>query len=155
MTLQELRYLVAVAEHGSFIRAAEACHVGQPTLSIQLKKVEDFLGVTLFERNKHRLIPTPIGELIIEQARSALEVVARIKELARFGLDPMSGPLRVGVIPTLGPYLIPSPAAEDACRLSTTTSLSARGPDREPARAAAQRPAGRVAARAAGARRGP
>jgi LysR family hydrogen peroxide-inducible transcriptional activator len=108
MTLQELKYLVAIADHGRFIRAAEACHVGQPTLSTQLKKLEEILGVTLFERNKHRLIPTPIGEMIIEQARTALNVVRRIKELASFGLDPMHGRIRVGIIPTLGPYLVPS-----------------------------------------------
>lgn len=108
MTLQELRYIVAIAEQGNFVRAAASCHVGQPTLSMQLKKFEESLGVTLFERNKHRLIPTPIGEGVIEQARVALGVVARIKELARLGLDPMNGPLRLGVIPTLGPYLIPS-----------------------------------------------
>lgn len=107
MTLQELRYLVAIAEQGNFVRAAASCHVGQPTLSTQLKKLEETLGVTLFERNKHRLIPTPIGEQIIEQARVALGVVARIKELARLGLNPMNGPIRLGVIPTLGPYLIP------------------------------------------------
>ena len=108
MTLQELRYIVAIAEQGNFVRAAASCHVGQPTLSMQLKKLEESLGVTLFERNKHRLIPTPIGEQVIEQARIALGVVARIKELARLGLDPMNGPLRLGVIPTLGPYLIPA-----------------------------------------------
>ena len=107
MTLQELRYLVALADKGHFVRAAEACHVGQPTLSTQLKKLEEYLGVTLFERNKHHLRPTPIGEQIIEQARIALGVVAQIKELARRGHDPMNGPLRLGVIPTLGPYLIP------------------------------------------------
>jgi LysR family transcriptional regulator, hydrogen peroxide-inducible genes activator len=107
MTLQELRYLVALADKGHFARAAEACHVGQPTLSTQLKKLEDYLGVTLFERNKHHLRATPIGEQIIEQARIALSVVGQIKELARRGLDPMNGPLRLGVIPTLGPYLIP------------------------------------------------
>ena len=107
MTLQELRYLVALADKGHFVRAAEACHVGQPTLSTQLKKLEEYLGVTLFERNKHHLQATPIGEQIIEQARIALSVVAQIKELARRGLDPMNGPLRLGVIPTLGPYLIP------------------------------------------------
>jgi len=107
MTLQELRYLVALAEKGHFVRAAEACHVGQPTLSTQLKKLEEYLGVTLFERNKHQLRATPIGEQIIEQARIALGVVAQIKELARRGHDPMNGPLRLGVIPTLGPYLIP------------------------------------------------
>lgn len=107
MTLQELRYLVALADKGHFVRAAEACHVGQPTLSTQLKKLEEYLGVTLFERNKHHLRPTPIGEQIIEQARIALGVVAQIKDLARRGHDPMNGPLRLGVIPTLGPYLIP------------------------------------------------
>ncbi len=107
MTLQELRYIVAIAEQGNFVRAAATCHVGQPTLSTQLKKLEEALGVTLFERNRHRLIPTPIGEQVIEQARIALGVVMRIRELARVGLDPMNGPLRLGVIPTLGPYLIP------------------------------------------------
>ena len=107
MTLQELRYLVALAEQGNFVRAAESCHVGQPTLSAQLKKLEEYLGVTLFERNKHLLMPTPIGRRIIEEARVALDVVERIREIARTGDDPMNGPLRLGVIPTLGPYLIP------------------------------------------------
>lgn len=108
MTLQELRYLVALADKGHFVRAAEACHVGQPTLSTQLKKLEDYLGVTLFERNKHHLMPTPIGKEIIERARIALDVVGQIRELARRqGRDPMNGPLRLGVIPTLGPYLVP------------------------------------------------
>jgi LysR family hydrogen peroxide-inducible transcriptional activator len=107
MTLQELRYLVALAEHGNFVRAAESCHVGQPTLSAQLKKLEEYLDVKLFERNRHLLMPTPIGRRIIEEARIALDVVARIREIARTGDDPMHGPLRLGVIPTLGPYLIP------------------------------------------------
>lgn len=107
MTLQELRYLVAVADEGHFSRAAEICHVGQPTLSTQLKKLEDYLGVTLFERNKRQLTPTPVGEGIIAEARVALEVMERIRELARNGHDAMDGPLRLGVIPSLGPYLIP------------------------------------------------
>ena len=107
MTLQELRYLVALADKGHFVRAAEACHVGQPTLSTQLKKLEGYLGVTLFERNKHHLMPTPIGEEIIQRARIALDVVEQIRDLARQGHDPMDGPLRLGVIPTLGPYLVP------------------------------------------------
>jgi len=107
MTLQELRYLVALADKGHFVRAAEACHVGQPTLSTQLKKLEDYLGVTLFERNKHHLMPTPIGEEIIQRARIVLDVVEQIRDLARQGHDPMDGPLRLGVIPTLGPYLVP------------------------------------------------
>lgn len=108
MTLQELRYIVSLADKGHFARAAEACNVGQPTLSTQLKKLEDYLGVTLFERDKHHLRPTPIGEKIIERARLALDVVQQIGQLAREGHDPMNGPLRLGVIPTLGPYLVPS-----------------------------------------------
>ncbi len=107
MTLQELRYLVALADKGHFVRAADACHVAQPTLSTQLKKLEDYLGVTLFERNKHQLRPTPVGEQIIERARRALDVVEEIRDLAKRDHDPMNGPLRLGVIPTLGPYLIP------------------------------------------------
>jgi LysR family hydrogen peroxide-inducible transcriptional activator len=108
MTLQELRYLVAIAESGHFVRAAETCHVGQPTLSTQLKKLEDYLGVTLFERNKHHLRPTPIGEEIIKRARLALHVVDEMRSLARQGSDAIGEPLRMGVIPTLGPYLVPS-----------------------------------------------
>lgn len=107
MTLQELRYLVALADKGHFVRAAEACHVGQPTLSTQLKKLEDYLGVTLFERNKHSLRPTPSGEQIIERARQVLRLVEEIRDVASGARDPMYGPLRIGVIPTLGPYLIP------------------------------------------------
>ena len=107
MTLKELRYLVALADQGRFVRAAQACHVGQPTLSTQLKKLEDYLGVTLFERNKHHMLPTPIGEEVIERARTALDVVEEIHQLARYGHDPLSGSLRLGVIPTLGPYLVP------------------------------------------------
>lgn len=107
MTLQELRYLIALADKGHFVRAAESCHVGQSTLSTQLKKLEDYLGVPLFERNKHRLMPTQVGAQIIERARVALNVVDEIRELARGCHDPMNGPLRLGVIPTLGPYLVP------------------------------------------------
>jgi len=107
MTLQELRYLVALADTGHFIRAAQACHVGQPTLSMQLKKLEAQLGVKLFERGNPKVEPTPVGKEIIERARIALEVVEQIRELAQRTQDPMDGSLRLGVIPTLGPYLIP------------------------------------------------
>lgn len=107
MTLQELRYLVALADKGHFLRAAETCNVGQPTLSTQLKKLEDYLGVTLFERNKHHMRPTPIGVQIIECARTILTLADEIRELASSNQDPMNGPLRLGVIPTIGPYLIP------------------------------------------------
>lgn len=107
MTLQELRYLVALADKGHFVRAAEACHVGQSTLSTQLMKLEADLGVTLFERNKHLLRATAVGVLIIERARRALDVVGEIRGLAIRDHEPMEWPLRLGVIPTLGPYLIP------------------------------------------------
>lgn len=107
MTLQELRYLVALADEGHFARAAERCHVGQPTLSTQLKKLEDFLGVPLFERGKRIVIPTPVGEEIIAQARIVLEEAGKLRQLADQGQNPMSGPLRLGIIPTLGPYLLP------------------------------------------------
>jgi LysR family hydrogen peroxide-inducible transcriptional activator len=117
MTLKELRYLVALADQGRFVRAAQACHVGQPTLSTQLKKLEEYLGVTLFERNKHHMLPTPIGEEVIERARTALDVVEEIRQLARYGHDPLSGTLRLGVFPTLGPYLIPHllPTIRNSC----------------------------------------
>lgn len=107
MTLKELLYLVTLADQGRFVRAAEVCHVGQPTLSTQVKKLEDYLGVALFERNRHYLLPTPIGEEIIERARIALDVVEQIRQLARQVDDPKLGSLRLGVIPTLGPYLVP------------------------------------------------
>jgi LysR family hydrogen peroxide-inducible transcriptional activator len=107
VTLQELRYLVAVAEEGQVARAAECCHVGQPTLSTQLKKLEDTLGVQLFERGPRGLKPTAAGAPIIAQARVVLEEVQKLRELARTAQDPMAGALRVGAIPTLGPYLLP------------------------------------------------
>lgn len=107
MTLQELRYLVAVAEEGQVARAAERCHVGQPTLSTQLKKLEGTLGVQLFERGPRGLTPTAAGAPIIAQARIVLEEVQKLREFARTAQDPMVGTLRVGVIPTLGPYLLP------------------------------------------------
>jgi LysR family hydrogen peroxide-inducible transcriptional activator len=107
VTLQELRYLVAVAEEGQVARAAERCHVGQPTLSTQLKKLEDTLGVQLFERGPRGLKPTVAGAPIIAQARVVLEEAQKLRELARTAQDPMAGALRVGAIPTLGPYLLP------------------------------------------------
>ena len=107
MTLQELRYLVAVAEEGQVARAAERCHVGQPTLSTQLKKLEDTLGVKLFERGPRGLKPTAAGAPIIAQARVVLEEAEKLRTLARATQDPMVGTLRLGAIPTLGPYLLP------------------------------------------------
>jgi LysR family hydrogen peroxide-inducible transcriptional activator len=107
MTLQELKYLVALADHGHFGRAAEACFITQSTLSTQIKKLEDFLGVTLFDRSLKRVTPTPIGREILAAARSIVEESERIRELARHAQDPMARTIHLGVIPTLGPYYLP------------------------------------------------
>src|SRR5690606_12336845 len=107
MTLTELRYIVAVARERHFGRAAEACFVSQPTLSVAVRKLEEELGVTLFERGVGEVAITPVGERIIEQAQRVLEEAALVKELAKQGKDPLSGPLRLGVIFTIGPYLLP------------------------------------------------
>ncbi|OZA29888.1 MAG: DNA-binding transcriptional regulator OxyR [Hydrogenophilales bacterium 17-64-11] len=107
MTLQELKYLVALADHGHFGRAAESCFITQSTLSTQIKKLEDFLGVTLFDRSLKRVAPTPIGREILQAARRIVEESERIKELARHAQDPMARTVHLGVIPTLGPYYLP------------------------------------------------
>ena len=107
MNLQELRYLVAIAEHRHFGRAAEACNVSQPTLSSQIKKLEDELGVTLLERTNKRVDITPVGSQILLHARRALAEAGQIEAVARAARDPMVGPLKLGVIPTVAPYLMP------------------------------------------------
>lgn len=107
MTLQELKYLVALADHGHFGRAAEACFITQSTLSTQIKKLEDFLGVTLFDRSLKRVTPTPIGREILQAARNIVEESERIREVARHAQDPMARTIHLGVIPTLGPYYLP------------------------------------------------
>ena len=107
MNLRDLRYLIAVAEHRHFGQAAAACCVSQPTLSGQIKKLEDRLGVTLFERSKRQVAITPIGARILEQARAVIERVETLEALAQAHRDPLAGPLRLGMIPTLGPYLTP------------------------------------------------
>jgi LysR family hydrogen peroxide-inducible transcriptional activator len=107
MTLTELRYIVAVARVRHFGRAAETCFVSQPTLSVAVKKLEDELGVTLFERGPGEVSVTPAGQKIVEQAQRVLEEAARIRELAAAGKDPLAGPLRLGAIYTIGPYLLP------------------------------------------------
>lgn len=107
MNLQELRYLVAIAEQRHFGRAAEACHVSQPTLSGQIKKLEDELGVTLLERTNKRVALTPAGGQILQHARRALAETAQIEAVARAARDPLIGPLKLGAIPTLAPYLLP------------------------------------------------
>jgi LysR family transcriptional regulator, hydrogen peroxide-inducible genes activator len=107
MTLTELRYLVALAREKHFGRAAEACFVSQPTLSIAIKKLEDELEVKLFERGGNEVGVTPLGEAVVRQAQAVIEQAAAIKEIARRGKDPLAGPLRLGIIYTIGPYLLP------------------------------------------------
>jgi len=107
MTLTELKYIVAVARERHFGRAAEACHVSQPTLSVAIRKLEEELGVVLFERGSAEVGVTPIGQQIVEQAQRVLDETATIREIAKQGRDPLAGPLRVGVIYTIGPYLLP------------------------------------------------
>jgi LysR family hydrogen peroxide-inducible transcriptional activator len=107
MNLQDLRYLVAVAEHRHFGRAAEACNVSQPTLSSQIKKLEDELGVTLLERTNKRVDLTPVGGQILTHARRALAEASQMEMVALAARDPLVGPLKLGVIPTLAPYLMP------------------------------------------------
>jgi LysR family hydrogen peroxide-inducible transcriptional activator len=107
MNLQDLRYIVTLSETMHFRRAAEACCVSQPTLSTQVKKLEDELGIALFERTNKRVIPTPAGQAIIAQARVVLEEADTLRQMAQQVKDPMAGPLRLGMIPTLGPYLLP------------------------------------------------
>lgn len=107
MTLTELRYLVNLDKERHFGRAAERSYVSQPTLSVAVKKLEDELGVVLFERNRGEARPTPVGERIIAQARRVLAEAHLIDDLAREGRDELSGPLRLGAIYTVGPYLLP------------------------------------------------
>lgn len=107
MTLTDLRYIVALARERHFGRAAGRCHVSQPTLSVAVKKLEDELGVTLFERSAAEVRITPIGEQIVEQASQVLNQAAQVQEIAQQGRDPLAGPLRLGVIYTVGPYLLP------------------------------------------------
>ncbi len=107
MKLSALRYLIAFADHSSFSRAAEQCHVSQPTLSVALQRLEDELGVTLIERGKHHVGLTEVGERVVAQARKTLEEANRIETVAQTGKDPLSGSFRLGVIHTIAPYLLP------------------------------------------------
>ncbi len=107
MTLTELKYIVAVARHKHFGHAAEACFVAQPTLSVAIKKLEDELGVTLFERGGSEISMTPLGSKIVAQAERVLEQTAVIKEIAKQNKDPLVGQFRLGIIYTVAPYLLP------------------------------------------------
>ena len=107
MTLTELKYVIAVARERHFGRAAESCCVSQPSLSVAIKKLEEELGVTLFERRSNDIAVTPIGSQVIAQAQKVLEESRRILDIAHSGQDPLSGPLRLGVIYPIPPYLLP------------------------------------------------
>lgn len=107
MNLRDLRYLIALADQRHFGRAAEACHVSQPTLSTQLKKLEDELGVQLIERAPRQVMLTPAGRDILERARRVIAEVEQMHETARRAADPEAGSVRLGLFPTLGPYLLP------------------------------------------------
>lgn len=107
MNLRDLQYIIAVAETRHFGKAAERCFVSQPTLSGQIKKLEDTLGVSIFERTNRSVEVTPVGEAIVVHARQIMEQVEVIEQLAQAHQDPLAGPLRVGAIPTLSPYLMP------------------------------------------------
>jgi LysR family hydrogen peroxide-inducible transcriptional activator len=107
MTLTELKYIVAVAREKHFGHAAEACFVAQPTLSVAIKKLEDELGVPIFERGGSEISMTPLGVQIVAQAERVLEQTAAIREIAKQNKDPLTGQLRLGVIYTVAPYLLP------------------------------------------------
>ena len=107
MNLRDFRYLIALADLRHFGRAAEACHVSQPTLSTQIRKLEDEFGVALVERAPRQVMLTPVGKDIVERARRVLADVEQMRETARRTSDPEAGTVRLGIFPTLGPYLLP------------------------------------------------
>ncbi len=107
MTLVQLEYILAVDTHRHFARAAEACYITQPTLSMQIHKLEDALGIMIFDRSKQPVVPTEIGRLIIEQARVIVNESRKISEIIQDQKDEISGEIRMGIIPTVAPYLLP------------------------------------------------
>ena len=107
MTLVQLEYIVAVDTHRSFVAAAESCHVTQPTLSMQIQKLEDALGIKIFDRSRQPVVPTEVGTKIIRQARVVLMESKKIQEILQEDKGEIEGELRVGVIPTVAPYLLP------------------------------------------------
>jgi LysR family hydrogen peroxide-inducible transcriptional activator len=107
MTITQLEYLIALDTHRNFVNAAESCFVTQPTLSMQIQKLEDELGVKLFDRSKQPVVPTHLGEAIITQARNVLKEHGKILELVQDEKGVIKGDLRMAIIPTIAPYLIP------------------------------------------------
>ncbi|BAO45139.1 hydrogen peroxide-inducible genes activator [Thiolapillus brandeum] len=116
MTLNELKYIVAVARARHFGRAAEACFISQPTLSVAVRKLERELGVELFERRQGEVTVTPVGEQVVTQAQRVLEEAGVIREIVEHGRDQLAAPLRIGAIYTIGPYLFPHLISELAQR---------------------------------------
>ncbi len=125
MTLQELRFIVTLAREKHFGRASAACFVSQPTLSVAVKKLEDSLGIILFERNKNDVRVTPIGTKVIEQARRVLEEAELLKHVAQSDKDQLLGTFKLGVIYTVGPYILP-PLIKELSRLAPTMPLEIR-----------------------------
>ena len=123
MNLRDLRYLVALAEHRHFGKAAAACFVSQPTLSTQLRKLEAELGVTLIERSPRKVMLTPTGADVAARARSIVRDVDQLRDAARRSLDPETGSVRIGLFPTLGPYLLPHAVARLHARFPTLELL--------------------------------
>lgn len=107
ISLVQLEYVLALHTHGSFVAAAAHCHVTQPTLSMQLKKMEEELGVLIFDRSKQPLMPTDVGAKIVEQARATLHQAHKIAEIVQEAQGVVNGSLHIGIIPTLSPYLLP------------------------------------------------
>lgn len=107
MNIRDLKYLLAIADHNHFGLAAEACYVSQPALSMQIKKLENDLGVQLIERNNRSLMFTTVGKLIVQEAREVLNRVESLRTIAQYHQDPFCGELQLGIIPTLAPYLLP------------------------------------------------
>jgi LysR family hydrogen peroxide-inducible transcriptional activator len=135
ITLKQLRYLVAVADARHFGQAAAACHISQPSLSAQVQQLEETLGLQVFERSGRRVLPTPAGAAVIEQARRVLAEVDALAAMARDADAPLAGDFRLGVIPTLGPHLLPRilpklRAAYPALRLYLREDLTDRLLDR-------------------------
>ena len=107
MTLQQLEYILAVARYGHFGRAAEACNVTQPTLSAMIGKLEEEIGAKLFDRNRQPICPTPVGERVVQQAREVLEQADSIKDIVLEEKQSLGGVFRIGILPTIAPYLLP------------------------------------------------
>lgn len=107
MTLQQLEYILAVARHGHFGRAADACNVTQPTLSAMIGKLEEEIGAKLFDRNRQPICPTPVGERVVRQAREVLVQADSIKDIVKEEQQSIGGTFRVGILPTIAPYLLP------------------------------------------------